>query len=57
MREKSKAGRPSMPKGLAKMSRITIRVSENELKAFRERAKKLKKSLSEIIMAPWRNKK
>ncbi|MGB6874818.1 MAG: hypothetical protein WBD87_02170 [Candidatus Acidiferrales bacterium] len=49
MAKKAKAGRPRLPKGLARAGTLRVRVTPEELRAIEERAKAKKQTVSEWI--------
>lgn len=56
-KKRKKMGRPPLPKGTARNTSVTIRLSEQERKIFESEAKRQALSLSELIMLPWREDK
>ena len=54
---KSKMGRPPLPPGTQKATRLSVRVSDAELKLLLAEAKRRGMTISDLLMLPWRDGK
>jgi len=54
MKRKKKLGRPPLPRGVKYSRRINARLTEAEYSLLKAEGKRLKMSLSKVLMRPWR---